>query len=41
MEWMIGKIGKLGRKVDSVEMKMQRIIGLISELGRKVDLVGK
>ena len=35
MEWIISLIGKLDRKVDWVEMYMERMIG---SLGRKVDI---
>ena len=35
---MISLIGKLDRKVDWVEMYMERMIGSLGKLGRKVDI---
>ena len=32
MEPMIGPIGKLGRKIDSLEMEMEQMIGSIGKL---------
>ena len=35
---MISFIGKLDRKVDQVEIYMERMIGSLGKLGRKVDI---
>ena len=38
MELMICSIGKLSRKVNWVEKKMERMIGFLGKLDRKVDI---